>query len=208
MMKIRQLESLLSGIDCAFVDPKVMLEQYPTSAHIAAHMIHLAAQRGDIENSSVLDIGIGTGMLSIASIAMGSSLNVGVDVDIDALTLAQSNIELMDVEDSIDLVNMDIQDLELYYKFDTVVMNPPFGTRNAGIDTLFVKKAMEHSNVCYSLHKTSTRSHFDKLADENGWSFEVCAELNYELPKTMKHHKDKSRDIKVDLYRFAHTNTI
>lgn len=36
-------------------------------------------------------------------------------------------------------------------------MNPPFGTRNAGIDTAFVVKAMEVANVAYSLHKTSTR---------------------------------------------------
>jgi predicted RNA methylase len=41
--------------------------------------------------------------------------------------------------------------------FDTVVMNPPFGTRNTGIDTAFVMKGMEYSNVVYSLHKTSTR---------------------------------------------------
>ena len=36
-------------------------------------------------------------------------------------------------------------------------MNPPFGTRNAGIDTAFVMKGMENASVVYSLHKTSTR---------------------------------------------------
>jgi len=36
-------------------------------------------------------------------------------------------------------------------------MNPPFGTRKAGIDTIFVKKAMDNANVVYSLHKTTTR---------------------------------------------------
>jgi predicted RNA methylase len=41
--------------------------------------------------------------------------------------------------------------------FDTVVMNPPFGTRNTGIDTAFVLKGMEYASVVYSLHKTSTR---------------------------------------------------
>ena len=42
-------------------------------------------------------------------------------------------------------------------EFDTVVMNPPFGTRNTGIDTVFLLNAMKISNVVYSLHKTSTR---------------------------------------------------
>lgn len=43
--------------------------------------------------------------------------------------------------------------------FDTVIMNPPFGTKsNAGIDMKFLKRALKLSNnVVYSLHKTSTR---------------------------------------------------
>lgn len=30
----------------------------------------------------------------------------------------------------------------IYLGFDTIVMNPPFGTRNAGIDTAFLMHAM------------------------------------------------------------------
>lgn len=41
--------------------------------------------------------------------------------------------------------------------FDTIVMNPPFGTRNTGIDTIFLLNAMKNARVVYSLHKTSTR---------------------------------------------------
>ena len=36
-------------------------------------------------------------------------------------------------------------------------MNPPFGTRNTGVDTAFVLKGMEYASTVYSLHKTSTR---------------------------------------------------
>jgi predicted RNA methylase len=83
-------------------------------------------------------------------------------------------------------------------------MNPPFGTRIPGIDTEFVLKGMKHANVVYSLHKTSTRDHFVRLADSNDFSIEVLAEVRYELPKVHKFHKSKSKDIEVDLYRFAH----
>jgi len=203
-MKIRQLESAISSVRGAFEVPKVALEQYPTSAHLAANIVHTAAQYGDIEGCSVLDLGVGTGMLSIASMVMGSALNVGVDVDEDALALARENLAEMDLLDSVDLVLSDVQDVDLKMKFDTVVMNPPFGTRNAGIDTLFVQKGMQQANVVYSLHKTSTRKHFEKFAAEQGWTFETIAQLNYDLPKTMRHHKEKSKDISVDLYRFAH----
>ena len=48
----------------------------------------------------------------------------------------------------------------LFSDFDTVVMNPPFGTRNPGIDTAFVLKGLQSANVVYSLHKTSTREVF------------------------------------------------
>lgn len=41
---------------------------------------------------------------------------------------------------------------------DTVVMNPPFGTRKKGADMEFLSAAMKvASQAVYSLHKTSTR---------------------------------------------------
>ena len=43
--------------------------------------------------------------------------------------------------------------------FDTVIMNPPFGTKhNVGIDMKFLQVGLDLSqDVVYSLHKTSTR---------------------------------------------------
>jgi rRNA N6-adenosine-methyltransferase METTL5 len=62
-MKLRYLETALSDVD-VFEDPKVEMEQVPTSAHIAAGMIHTAAEvYGDIEDKLVGDFGVGTGML-------------------------------------------------------------------------------------------------------------------------------------------------
>lgn len=62
-MKLRYLESELSEVD-VFENPKVDLEQVPTSPHIAACMIHAAAEvYGDIEGKLVGDFGVGTGML-------------------------------------------------------------------------------------------------------------------------------------------------
>jgi predicted RNA methylase len=63
---------------------------------------------------------------------------------------------------------------------------------------------MENASVVYSLHKTSTRDHFVRLSESKGFHLEVLANLRYDIPKTFKHHKEKSRDIAVDLYRFTH----
>ena len=54
-------------------------------------------------------------------------------------------------------LNADSQSLFISKGFDTVLMNPPFGTRNAGIDAEFVTRGMQNARTVYSLHKTSTR---------------------------------------------------
>ena len=53
----------------------------------------------------------------------------------------------------------DLTDTKWSGIFDTVIMNPPFGTKhNAGMDIKFLQVAANLSNnVVYSLHKTSTR---------------------------------------------------
>lgn len=46
--------------------------------------------------------------------------------------------------------------------------------------------------------------HFVRLAASQNYRFDLVAELKYELPKVHKFHKQKSKDIEVDLYRFSH----
>lgn len=56
-----------------------------------------------------------------------------------------------------DVLNLDgLYDI---LKFDTVLMNPPFGTKqNNGIDMNFLRIALKLAKQSvYSLHKTSTR---------------------------------------------------
>ena len=203
-MKLRHLESALSQVD-PFDSPKIELEQIPTSALIASRMIFTAANTyEDIAGCAVGDFGCGPGILSIGSALMGSAYNIGVDIDPEALETAWVNIRKLEVNDTVDLVQANLEQLDIRSDFDTIVMNPPFGTRKAGIDTLFLKKALNCANVVYSLHKTSTREHFIKFAQNNGLNIEVIAELRYDIPKTFKYHKEKSKDVFVDLYRFTH----
>lgn len=134
MMKLKHLESALSGAE-VFQRPKIELEQIPTSAHIAACMIHTSSQNGDIEDRVVGDFGVGTGILvslwcnsdvqyicymllkiwcqSMASSLMGSYYGIGVDVDQDALTIAQRNFDVFDIG-NVDLVYSDVQTLAVH----------------------------------------------------------------------------------------------
>ena len=71
-MKLRQLEALLDTVD-AFAAPKVALEQYPTSPHLAARMVWTAHGYGDIEGRVVVDLGCGGGVLALGAVLCGAS---------------------------------------------------------------------------------------------------------------------------------------
>ena len=61
---------------------------------------------------------------------------LGVDIDEDALDTCQRNVEEFDLDEKIDLVQQDVRSLgsevsdRLKGKVDTVIMNPPFGTKH------------------------------------------------------------------------------
>ena len=109
--------------------------------------------------------------------------------------------------DNIELVNIDVESLgkEWENKFDTVIMNPPFGTKhNKGLDIKFLQTGLKlSSGAVYSLHKTSTRDHILKKAGDWSVKAQVLAELRYDLPNTYKHHQKSSVDIHVDFIRFT-----
>ncbi|XP_056859295.1 uncharacterized protein LOC108842503 isoform X3 [Raphanus sativus] len=204
-MKLKQLEGLLGDLQ-QFSNPNVELEQYPTGPHIASRMLFTAENSyGDITDKVVADFGCGCGTLSTAASLLDAACVIGYDIDLQSLETATLNAEELEVE--IDLVQCDITKLELkgHQIVDTVVMNPPFGTRKKGADMEFLSAAMKvASQAVYSLHKTSTREHIKRAAlrDFNAKSAEVICELRYDLPKLYKFHKRKEVDIAVDLWRF------
>lgn len=88
--------------------------------------------------------------------------------------------------------------------FDTVIMNPPFGTREKGADLVFLKMALSlATKAVYSLHKTSTRKRVIAMAKQLGVHSKVIAELRFDLPASYKFHKQNSVDVEVDLIRFV-----
>ncbi|CAG9856432.1 unnamed protein product [Phyllotreta striolata] len=206
-LKLRLLEERLQCIS-DFQKPKILLEQYVTPSHLGSHMLYtIQSQYGDISGKLVADLGSGCGALTIGAAVLDASLVVGFEIDEDAIKICQENVIEHEIS-NIDLVQCDV----LKYApsrfndcFDTVLMNPPFGTKhNAGVDMKFLEIALNLShNSVYSLHKTSTRKFILKRAESLGVKAEVLAELVYDLPTTYKFHKKKSVDIEVDFYRFT-----
>lgn len=182
-MKLRELESALGELNC-FENPIAELEQYPTSAHLAAQVVHtMDASFGDISGKAVCDLGCGTGMLSIAVALSGAQYVLGLDVDQSALSIAMENASNMDVEGIVDYCNVDILSGSLVADgcssrtFDTVIMNPPFGTKRKGVDMAFLHHAVQIcKGAVYSMHKSATREYIMKRAKAWGANAQVSVE--------------------------------
>lgn len=91
----------------------------------------------------------------------------------------------------------------------TILMNPPFGTKNnAGVDVAFLRAGLSLAatnplRAIYSMHKTSTREHLKRKAEEWKCSFTVIAEMKFDLPAKYAFHKKDNVTIQVDLLRFG-----
>lgn len=71
-MSLRDLKWKLQEAK-GFQKPKILLEQYNTSAEIASQMIYLVDNEyNEIEDQIVADFGCGTGILAIAADLLGA----------------------------------------------------------------------------------------------------------------------------------------
>lgn len=88
---------------------------------------------------------------------------------------------------------------------DTVLTNPPFGTKhNAGIDVTFLKTAIRlASKAVYSFHKSSTSAYLIKTVQSWGYEVKVVAQMKFDIPKMYKFHKKDEVDVEVDLIRVS-----
>ncbi|TKR64726.1 hypothetical protein L596_025216 [Steinernema carpocapsae] len=208
-MRRRQFEGFLAQLD-SFEESKVELEQYATTPQLAADILLAIDNDVGLERKTLADLGCGCGVLMLGASLLGSTYLVGFDIDEDALEICSRNIEDMEPDSLVDLVNVDVtQSVPACFngRFDVVIMNPPFGTKNnAGIDMKFVEKGLSllgESGVLYSLHKSSTRDFILKTASKFEAKAECVAELRWNLENTYKFHKKKSVDIQVDLIKFV-----
>ncbi|PVU87158.1 hypothetical protein BB559_006157 [Furculomyces boomerangus] len=215
-MKLKQLESYLQNVE-NFDEPKIEFEQYPTTPHLASRIIYTAENVfQDIQGKTIADLGCGCGMLTIASLLMEADFVTGIDIDKDAIEILQNNLDEYEISESAEIICANLSKSsskkellldtnlldKMHKKFDTVVMNPPFGTKpgNAGIDMLFLEAAVYLSKgAIYSLHKSSTRDYIIKTCKKWGYSCEVLAQLKFDIPKMYNFHKKNSVDINVDL---------
>ena len=195
-MKKKDLEISLQKVK-PFHSPKADLEQYVTPAIIAADVLYSAYVQGDIADKKVLDLGCGTGMLAIGAWLLGAKEVVGVDIDGQALLVAEQNVH--ELASEVRLLQMKVQ--EFQERVDTVIMNPPFGAQRRHADRPFLEKALELASVSYSLHLAETQEFVQSLLRSHNMVGEVQKRYKFEIPHTFAFHKKAKKDVEVILFR-------
>ncbi|MEM4717569.1 MAG: methyltransferase [Desulfurococcaceae archaeon] len=177
------------------------LEQYPTPTSTASHMAWIIRMKNKLVNKTILDMGCGSGVLSIASLLAGSSRVICLDIDEDILLSAGNLVSSYygELSHRVILVNGDALNT-FFSNVDTVVMNPPFGVieRNRGLDVQFLEKALLNARYVFSLHKFSNglveiiKDIANSRRLEIIW-FEI---LELEIPMLYPRHRRKVHRIK------------
>lgn len=199
----KQLEITLSKLE-GFARQNPLLEQWATPGDIAATLLLIARERGDIEGKSVYDLGCGPGIFSIGAALIGARRVVGIDMDGPAVEAAKRNLEK--AAGRVRNVEFKIGDVLGFEgpRFDTVIQNPPFGTRLGGrhADSAFLAKAIQLGRVIYSLHKSDTRSFINRFLDSfDGLKWELLGVFSFPLPAAHEFHKKRRLEVRVDLVR-------
>ncbi len=62
----------------------------------------LELMKGNVEDAPIIDVGSGSGVLSLASVAMGASVVVGIDIDEAAVVHATNNAQRNEMEERVE----------------------------------------------------------------------------------------------------------
>ena len=186
-----------------FSTPNVALEQYKTDPEIAADLLWIAYMQKDIEGKIIADFGSGTGILGIGALLLGAKVVIFVESESLAMKTAKENYSAAQTKygftGSARFVEGDITSFN--ESCDTVVENPPFGTKNKHADKAFLEHAMQTARTIYSLHKTTSRPFIAALSRDFGFRAIEAGTYHYPLSATMAHHSKKRVFIEVSLFQ-------
>ena len=178
--------------------PKVNLEQYTIPADLAAEILFTACYvYGDIEGKRVIDLGTGTGRLAAGASLLNAEYVVGVDIDPTSLAIAAKSSELLNVHVDWVLANADT----IRGRVDTVIMNPPFGTKQPHADVKFLDYALAVGDVVYSIHKISTRTFLNQWLRKRGYEAYEIMTAKMEIPHQFTFHTKEKEFVDVCVIR-------
>lgn len=190
-----------------FENPDPNIEQYATDSEIAAEILWDAHYKEDIEGKTVGDLGCGTGILGIGALMLGAKFVYFLDTDEKALTTLRENLKAVgydkpgqqNLDQTYAILNQDVT--EFSQPVDTIIQNPPFGTKKKHADKPFLETAFRLSKTIYSFHKTTSKEFIAKISEEHGFTISQYYEFKFPIKMAQLFHKKKIHRIKVGCWR-------
>ena len=180
-----------------FYQPKPELEQYATPVDIVLEIVKHAKSLGHL-SAKVADLGCGTGRLAIGAAIAGANVT-GFEIDDDALKIARdySKKENLDIK----WRNLAIENIE--ENFETILMNPPFGSQRPGADRSFLKKSLEIAVNIWTIHLAETRDFVEDFVKQNSGEIISAYEFDFKIKRSMDFHTKDIKKEKAILYHIA-----
>jgi putative methylase len=197
----RALERRLAEVE-GFRDPSAALEQYPTPADLAAHLLHFVDLHGDLTDRTVADLGTGTGVLALGAATRSPQRVVGIERDAGALAVARENESRVDPGVSVDWLRGDATRPPLR-AVDTVVMNPPFGAQRGQrhADRAFLGATADVAAVSYSIHNEGSREFVESFAADHGGSVTHAFAAELGVAHQFEFHTSERERLDVEVFR-------
>ncbi len=150
-------------------------------------------------NSNVIDLGTGTGILSILLSGKTNLKKIyGIEIQKDIANMAQRSVKLNKLEDKIEIINTDIKKLRDIFEintFDSIVTNPPYKNQDTG-------KVNENEYKYISKHETTANlSDFIKISvqllkDKGSFYMVHRPERLIDIIYELRSHKLEPKNIK------------
>lgn len=121
-------------------------------------------------NSKVLDLGTGTGIVSILLCEKTKLSKIyGIDIQKDVCDMASRSIRLNKLENKFEIINTNIKNLKEFFEdnsFDAIVSNPPYKKDNTGLKNESETKLISRHEITASLEDFISVS--SRLLKNNG----------------------------------------
>ena len=127
------------------------------------------------DNSKVLDLGTGTGIISILLCGKTKIKEIkGIEIQSDVAEMASRSIKLNNLQDKFEIINDNIKNIGKYFQkgsFDVVVTNPPYKKQDSGIINESDNKLISRHEITANLEDFINQA--SVMLKDNGFMYMV-----------------------------------